>query len=140
MNTIDVSIEARAGTPTLTANGLSLTAPTGWLDRTEQGDLSSGKHVLGVRPEHVELTAEAARDTNPATVYAVEPLGAEDLITVDIGGRTVQSRMPTGEAGRLPSTFGATVHVRFKHDYLYLFDGASGRTVAQALFSNSRWN
>ncbi|MGD1037496.1 MAG: ABC transporter ATP-binding protein [Roseiarcus sp.] len=140
LNTIDVSVEARAGRPTLTANGLSLTAPIGWLDRTDQRSLSGGKHVLGVRPEHVELTAEAAGDTNPATVCAVEPLGAEDLITVDIGGRMVQSRMTTGAASRLPSTFGATVHVRFKSDYLYLFDGASERTVAQALFSNSRWN
>lgn len=141
LNTIDVLAVPKGGKPTLVAEGLAITAPAGWLDRTtDQRVLPGGKYVLGVRPEHVALTAEAAADTNVGKVYAVEPLGAEDLITVEIGGRMVQSKMTTGEAGQLPLTFGAEVNVRFKSDYLYLFDRGTGRTVAQALFSNPRWN
>lgn len=140
LNAIEATIESKAGNPILTARGLSLTAPAGWLDKLDHKDISEGKYVLGVRPEHVELLTEAAPDTNPATIFAIEPLGAEELVTVEIGGRMVQAKVETEEAKHLPTAFGAPVQVRFKSDYLYLFDAASGSTLTQALFTNGQRN
>jgi multiple sugar transport system ATP-binding protein len=136
MNTIEVTLVAGEGAPMLTARGFRLAAPTGWLEdglAAQRG----GHFVLGVRPEQVRLAASACPDSFEAKLYAVEPLGAEDLMTVEYAGGFIQARVPTEEATALPSRPGSGLHVSFNPDHLYLFDMASGRTVAQARFTRS---
>jgi multiple sugar transport system ATP-binding protein len=140
LNILEVATEARDGRPTLAAKGFAMEVSAAWLGGADHDALLEGRHSIGVRPEYVELFAEAQPDTNPATIFAIEPLGAEDLVTVDIGGKLVQSRIASAEAERLPSAYGAAVHVRFKTDYVYLFDGKSGRTIAQAMFTKKQRN
>jgi multiple sugar transport system ATP-binding protein len=101
--------------------------------------LSEGSAVdLGIRPEHVGLAALAADRVNAARLVAVEPMGAESLVTVDAGGQTVQARLPAVRVDRLALAPGATVSLRYPPDRVYLFDKASGRTALQAGFTEVR--
>ena len=91
---------------------------------------------IGIRPEHVGLAALAAGDANAARLVAVEPMGAESLVTVDAGGQTVQARMPAVRVDRLDLAPGSAVCLRYPPDCLYLFDKSTGRTLLQAGFTD----
>ena len=54
--------------------------------------------------------------------------------TFTLGGRDFKLRRPTGESDRFRE--GDRVHLRAPADHLYLFDSTSGRTLAQAAFTD----
>jgi sn-glycerol 3-phosphate transport system ATP-binding protein len=66
--------------------------------------------TLGVRPEHIDLAFECGV---PATVAAVEYLGADTLVTCHLGSTTLAVRVPgsvglqRGDAARLSWAAGA---------------------------------
>ncbi|HZW48386.1 MAG TPA: ABC transporter ATP-binding protein [Microvirga sp.] len=79
--------------------------------------------VLGVRPEHISVV-----ETNglPATVKAVEYLGADSIILCDVKGETVSVRQ-TGYCA-LPA--GAQVTLEWQNRHIHLFDRDSGKRRA----------
>jgi multiple sugar transport system ATP-binding protein len=91
---------------------------------------------VGVRPEHVMLNPLDTSKLNRGRVEAVEPMGAENLITVDIGGELIQSRMSAFKCDDLRLCEGASVSIGFPEDYIYLFDSNSGQTIRQANLAN----
>jgi multiple sugar transport system ATP-binding protein len=92
---------------------------------------------LGIRPEHVELEVGAAAGAGAGVVQAVEPIGAENLVTVESGGRTVQARLPVSRFDRLALSVGEPVSLRFPPEAIYLFQGSAGATVLQAGFTEA---
>ena len=101
-------------------------------------DLGAGVEV-GIRPEHVALSPVDSSMLNRGKVEAVEPMGAENLITVDVGGNLIQSRLSAFRCDALNLVEGAIVSVSFPEDYSYMFDVHSGKTIRQATFSNQGW-
>ena len=81
-----------------------------------------GEIHLGVRPEHVRLSAP---DQGMATaeVRVVEPLGADTLIYVDTGGQRVVARVGGFPDFRPGDRVGVTLDPR----HLHLFDAAGAR-------------
>jgi multiple sugar transport system ATP-binding protein len=78
-----------------------------------------GDVVLGIRPEDVRL---GEPDGRPGRVFVTEPLGADVLVTVDVGGELVKSRVPAPfRAGR-----DEPVTVTFRPERLHLFAAESG--------------
>lgn len=138
LNTLDVTLERRNGVVTLVGPSVALAAPNGWIDDTVVRASIGRELVLGVRPEHVDVAIEPGMDTIPGKLYAIEPLGAEDLFTVDVSGRLVQARIPAERASALPTPVGDPIHVRLGPEHLYLFDKETGRTLAQASFTKRR--
>ena len=97
------------------------------------GGLGEGSAVdIGIRPEHVGIAAVGADPANAARLVAVEPMGAESLVTLDAAGQTVQARLPAVRVDRLNLGAGAPVSLRYASDFVYVFDQASGRTLLQA--------
>jgi multiple sugar transport system ATP-binding protein len=88
----------------------------------------------GIRPEHVQLSTAISNGSNAARVEAIEPMGAESLVTVETGGHLIQVRMPSVRLDRLNIGVGALVQVEYPAEYVYLFDTTSGRTLVQASF------
>jgi multiple sugar transport system ATP-binding protein len=84
----------------------------------------SGKQVLGLRPENLLLAAAPEHHTVavPAQVVLMEPLGAETLLTVQLGQAEWIARVGAGFAGAPGSHL--TLHVAPEH--LHLFDANSG--------------
>jgi sn-glycerol 3-phosphate transport system ATP-binding protein len=76
-----------------------------------------------VRPEHVRLSDNFGI---PATVVAVEYLGADTIVTSQAGSEIIALRA----AGRLRLAPGAAVRIAWAPDGAHLFDRASGKRRA----------
>ncbi|GAA1970710.1 ABC transporter ATP-binding protein [Amycolatopsis minnesotensis] len=77
--------------------------------------------VLGIRPEDVTLDGPE----NHGSVFVSEPLGADALVTVDLGGDRVKARVPAP----FRSAVDSAVPVTFRADRLHLFDAESGSAI-----------
>jgi len=93
-------------------------------------DRDSGMLALGVRPEHVEIS-----DAGPlrGRVFAVEYLGTNQIVTIDIGRAKVKARLPSTTVAHV----GDTVGVAFQPQKLVLFDASTGRATQSALFEGA---
>ncbi|MGA0543066.1 ABC transporter ATP-binding protein [Neotabrizicola sp. VNH66] len=127
MNILEVTLDDGQ----LQAAGFTATAPSGWL---AQHRIAPGPMRLGIRPEHVETAPAPLPGGFAARLEAMEPMGAENLMTFDLGGQPFKVRQTTGQSDDFAP--GDTVHLRPRPDHLYLFDLASGRTLAQAAFTD----
>jgi multiple sugar transport system ATP-binding protein len=88
--------------------------------------------VIGVRPEHIRLSPAGhsaissesgePHSTFDATVTAVEPLGAESHVTLELAGQTLRTRV----AGFETPAVGSTVAAAFRPRELYWFDRQTG--------------
>jgi sn-glycerol 3-phosphate transport system ATP-binding protein len=76
--------------------------------------------MLGVRPEHISL---AESDGVPATIKAVEYLGADSIVLCDVQGETVAVR----QTGYCPLETGTKVGLQWQNRHIHLFDRDSGR-------------
>jgi len=79
--------------------------------------------VLGVRPEHVVLVEN---DGVPATVKAVEYLGADSIVLCDVKGETVSVR----QSGYCALPVGSQVSLGWQNRHIHLFDRDSGKRRA----------
>jgi sn-glycerol 3-phosphate transport system ATP-binding protein len=75
-------------------------------------------HELGLRPEAVRVAADGL----PATVAAVEYLGAESIVIFDVAGQRLAARVPGGDAPAVGSTVRLTWDVEDMH--LFATDGS----------------
>jgi multiple sugar transport system ATP-binding protein len=81
--------------------------------------------ILGIRAENMETLAEPAADSLPVEVLVVEPLGSQNLLTVEIGQDTVKvATHPTFQV-----TPGETVYLRFPADKIRWVDPESERVL-----------
>ena len=85
--------------------------------------------VLGVRPEHLEVTAGAAggADAFVAVVDLVEPLGHEALVHLRAGDVELTARVAGGGGLRM----GEPAAVRVDPAHVHLFDAGDGAIVAR---------
>ena len=67
----------------------------------EKGHAAGGKMELGIRPIHLELSAEAASGGVPVTVKNVEDQGSFRIVNVALDGKTLRARVPEG--GHIPA-------------------------------------
>ena len=87
----------------------------------------AGELVLGVRPEHMELSSDPAAAGWPFRVQALEMLGAERLVYGLLGDTLFTVRL---DATRSYPKSGDVVTVQASPDHLHWFDAATTRRVA----------
>ena len=84
------------------------------------------KVVLGLRPEHVQIVAEAeAGRTIPAVVELDEPMGADSLVWLTSGGVQLSVRVPVER--RMAA--GSAVHLRVDIPKASLFDAGTENRI-----------
>jgi multiple sugar transport system ATP-binding protein len=113
---------------TASGDGRSLTMPSGVVLPARAG-LSAGKaYDAGFRPEHVKLGADAFAGAvnTTARVEILEPLGAETLALLSIGGAMLTGRFPPQAGVRT----GDEVTVSLGAAEMHLFDTETGRALA----------
>jgi len=123
MNFIDCSLGACDGQSVLRWGDVTCPVPEkliGQVDRYNPSTL-----VLGVRPESVLVQKDFEAEGITSTVYVVEPLGSDQLVTVEIGDTLVKARMDPD----IPFSSGEKVKVNLAPDRLYLFDKAGGKRI-----------
>lgn len=113
---------------TTSADGRSLAMPSG-ISLPARAGLTAGKsYDAGFRPEHVRLGPDmfAGAVNTKARVEILEPLGAETLALLSIGGATLTGRFPP-QAG---VKSGDEVTVSLGAAEMQLFDIDTGRALA----------
>lgn len=107
--------------------------------QARRDDLAAGGAdvVVGIRPEHLTVSrgadaaAAAAPQTLSGTVFEVEPLGLETIVSVMIGGTVVKVIADADADYELD----APVHVGVSLDHVCLFD----ETTATSRMTATRW-
>ncbi len=85
--------------------------------------------VLGIRPEHVRVSDVPTESSVPARLFVAEPLGAEVLLTLELGGELIKAKVEAPFQAK-PDT---PLHLTFLPDRLHVFDpGADGGTLGRA--------
>ena len=113
---------------TASGDGRSLALPDGSAMAAPAG-LPAGKaYDAGFRPEHIRLGDAGGAGHQPmkARVEILEPLGAETLALLTVGGATLTGRFPP-QAGVKP---GDEVTVSLAVNAIQLFEAESGRALA----------
>lgn len=88
-----------------------------------------GKVLVGVRPHDLVVgEADGAGLSASGTVEAVEPLGSETLVHLNVGKAQVIATAP----GRVVPAIGSTVSVHASAGSLYLFDAVSEKALGRA--------
>lgn len=100
------------------------------------------RFILGVRPEHVELTGEGKGVS--AVVRLVEHVGSEQIVHVDAAGFDVHSpESPSDDDPAAPPQFlvnvrepvrlraGDTVHLHVNRRHLHVFDAVTGAACSR---------
>ena len=87
-----------------------------------KGNDTRGKLELGIRPMHLNVSAEAIEGGVPATVKSIEDQGSFRIVNVSLAGKTLRARLPEG--GHLPE---GQVWLVFPPEWTRLF--ADGRLV-----------
>jgi len=88
--------------------------------------VASGKRVtVGVRPEHLSPCKPSEADM-VGSVEVIEALGADTLIHVAVGGRTIIARLPQGATAQV----GEPIALCAAAGKVYLFDGETGQRLA----------
>jgi multiple sugar transport system ATP-binding protein len=104
--------------------GINLVRPA----TLDLGRLSGGREAIaGVRPEDLEVgVGPRPEGSVGGRVYAVEPMGAETWVTVEVGGERVIGRAP----GDFGARTGEAVWLRCAGERVLLFDARTGRRIA----------
>jgi multiple sugar transport system ATP-binding protein len=107
-------------------DGLALDAQP-LLERYFLDAANPADYVLGIRPENVSLSLSPVPQAFAGTVYAVEPMGNEALVAVDINGTRLMVRTEASFRAAIRTPCWATLDLRALH----LFDQASGVRLAE---------
>ncbi len=67
-------------------------------DVAEKGRAAEGKLELGIRPMHLELSAQKVSDGVPVAVNAVEDQGSYRIVNVALAGKTLRARVAEGRS------------------------------------------
>ncbi|MXW96394.1 MAG: ABC transporter ATP-binding protein [Acidimicrobiaceae bacterium] len=88
-------------------------------------DLSGNRVTLGIRAENMETLTAPGPDTVPVRVDVVEPLGAQNLLTVQVAGHRLKvSTHPT-----LRVAADDELHIRFPADQIRWIDPATDKVL-----------
>jgi multiple sugar transport system ATP-binding protein len=102
---------------TFSAPSITLTLPDQQRPATE-----SRRLTLGVRPEHMRVSAIANDGWTPATVYVTELMGNEVFVVLELSGQRVVARAP----GDFRAETGSPVWIEFDPAQVRFFDPVSG--------------
>jgi len=127
MNLVPAIVETNAA-PRLRIGGIVLPAANWPADRLHA---CGGKGLFGIRPEDIYEASPRPGDDRvlpiPATVIAVEPLGAETLLLLSIEGTSEEVTARSGRETRLRP--GERTTVMLDTAAAHLFDAATTRAI-----------
>jgi multiple sugar transport system ATP-binding protein len=120
MNFIEGTLQRFDGTLAVVTESVRIPLPATLRPRTGAGSVA-----VGIRPEHIAVVHEAAADAIPATIAVVEPVGPQQLLTVDVGKNTLKVSVPAEFA----VAEGEAVWLRFEPSRIRLMDAGSGNAL-----------
>jgi multiple sugar transport system ATP-binding protein len=121
MNFLNAQGQIAPGSREIRVNGAALAMP-----ETREG-LDTQSAILGARPEHIQIT-----DDGPlrGRVFAVEYMGARQLVTIDTDAGRLRVRAPN----TIRVDYGETVGLNFDPERVVVFNPDTDRAVKSALY------
>ncbi len=134
MNTLPAHVSEEAGRGFLVVGTSRIPVDPIWL---ASGDTLPRDVVVGVRPQHIALSppGETVDGRLEGVIFAVETLGSRVIFDIDAGSTIVRVMTTVDLARHYPEQIGAPIAFRIHHDFVYLFDPVSGRTLRHAQFA-----
>ncbi|MBS7809031.1 sn-glycerol-3-phosphate ABC transporter ATP-binding protein UgpC [Variovorax sp. PCZ-1] len=86
------------------------------------GGKTAASLSFGIRPENIALVSSAGSVSANAQVVITEPLGAETLVTFQVGNSEMVARCAANFAGKA----GERMSIHLASEHMHLFDAASG--------------
>jgi multiple sugar transport system ATP-binding protein len=127
MNVVDCQIAANGAATQVRLRGMesSLSFHRRFSDKTMAGGQEA--LALGVRPEAVLVTRSAVAGFTPARVHLIEPLGAYDILDIQIGEVVLRARTDS----RFVTKTDEPVWVKLDESRTHFFNKATGLTVLE---------
>jgi multiple sugar transport system ATP-binding protein len=91
--------------------------------------VASGEVRAGIRPEDVRLTGSSGAGAFAGTIYTIENMGMEKIVTIKLGDHLI--KVVTNP--EFDSAIDSKVFVRFQPDKVHFFDSKNGRNLAVAV-------
>jgi multiple sugar transport system ATP-binding protein len=130
MNVAEAGVADEAGSASVKIGGADegFEFPQALLSKLN-GHASDGKLALGIRPEGVLVSHDAAQGFLPVEAQIIEPLGSYDIVDLKVGASILRARTRSGfVAGP-----GAKVFARIDPAQAHFFDTASGQSLGVRL-------
>jgi len=123
MNFLEGRAQAADGRVAVVVSG----QPLGLPDRTAAGlaAVRSDAVLAGIRPEHITVSLRAEAGAISAAVVAIEPLGAQGLLTATVGGQVVKIIVPVD----FQADPGQPVWLRIDGSRVRLMDAQTGDAI-----------
>jgi len=83
MNFLSARVKSRDGSVYLAVGDFAVGIHAGWEDKL--GEMVEKDLILGIRAENIEVRPTVEEGTLPARVIVAEPLGSQQLLTVQVG-------------------------------------------------------
>jgi multiple sugar transport system ATP-binding protein len=127
MNIAKAKLQANgAHTKVMLADGAAaFDFPPDLEERIASAGRPNGDLVLGVRPEAVLVSREAAAGHIPVEAHIIEPLGAYDIVDLKVGSELLRARTASGFVGKP----GDTVWAKLDEKQTHFFDSKSGNAI-----------
>ncbi len=130
MNMVNVAVSADGDSARVTvesaADGFAF--PVELLSKLN-GHKGGGSLALGVRPEGVLVRHEAADGYLPVEAHIIEPLGAYDIVDLQVGTQMLRARTKSGYV----KSAGDRVFARIDPSHAHFFDTESGNSLGVRL-------
>ncbi|MEM0095759.1 MAG: ABC transporter ATP-binding protein [Candidatus Bathyarchaeia archaeon] len=123
MNFIDCSLAEKNGHIILDAGDFTL-------DVTRFGEIlkkeTCGPEVImGIRPEHIQVSREPVKNAIKGKVALVEPLGTETILTMRVGGKEIKTLL----LGTYRASIGEELYLIPNMDRLHIIDKKTEKVV-----------
>ena len=128
MNLMECSFVEKKGTISLALDGSTLPVASS-VGRALIKKVKSSDVVFGIRPEVIAIYGERKPNCHETKVYVVEPLGNENLITVEMGN--IYLKVRTGLSFR--QEIGEKAWIVFNWNKAYFFDKKTGKALMWGL-------
>jgi multiple sugar transport system ATP-binding protein len=86
---------------------------------------TAGEVILGIRPEHIEVSKQPTPGAYEVEVFVTEPLGAETIIDFKHGDVIMKAKHPE----HFEAKPGEKIYIKFRMEYMHIFDKKTGTAI-----------
>ncbi len=135
MNTTDCELHRDGGEWHVRGGSFFVKVSEQWVNRHGLTAHAGKPLKLGFRPHRIDLVEGSQADevnVESGRIYAVETLGSETIYDIEVGKEIFRVWTRNPSPGNTKRMIGDPICFRVDPEALYIFDAASGETLAQA--------
>lgn len=131
MNVANAAVTMNGSGARVTVDGAAegFLFPAELVGQLDAANVGQDRLALGIRPEAVMVSREAADGYLPVEAHIIEPLGSYDIVDLKVGAQMLRARTRSGFVGKP----GIQVFAKLDPAQAHFFDTASGNSLGVRL-------